>query len=66
MNKKNPYIINQELSKVPTFIDPITKINVSKSSFLHEELKKLLSDTYDKLSQEEDNLNKTFEKIFSV
>ena len=65
MNKNNPYIINQELTKVPTFIDPITKVNVSKSSFLHEELKQLFSDTYDKLVQGEDNLNKTFEEIFS-
>ena len=64
MNKNNPYIINQELSKVPLFIDPITKVNVSKSSFLHEELKKLFSDTYDKLVQGEDNLSKTFEDIF--
>ena len=64
MNKNNPYIINQELSKVPIFIDPITKVNVSKSSFLHEELKKLFSDTYDKLVQGEDNLNKAFEDIF--
>ena len=64
MNKNNPYIINQELSKVPIFIDPITKVNVSKSSFLHEKLKKLFSDTYDKLVQGEDNLNKTFEDIF--
>ena len=64
MNKNNPYIINQELSKVPIFIDPITKVNVSKSSFLHEELKKLFSDTYDKLVQGENNLNKAFEDIF--
>ena len=64
MNKNNPYIINQELSKVPLFIDPITKVNVSKSSFLHEELKKLFSDTYDQLVQGEDNLSKTFEDIF--
>ena len=64
MNKNNPYIITQEFSKVPIFIDPITKANVSKSSFLHEEIKKLFSDTYDKLVQGEDNLNKTFEEIF--
>ena len=64
MNKNNPYIINQELSKVPIFIDPISKVNVSKSSFLHGQLKKLFSDTYDKLVQGEDNLNKTFEDIF--
>ena len=64
MNKNNPYIINQEFSKVPIFIDPISKVNVSKSSFLHEELKKLLSDTYDKLVTGEENLNKTFEDIF--
>ena len=64
MNKNNPYIINQELSKVPIFIDPISKVNVSKSSFLHEQLKKLFSDTYDKLVQGEEDLNKTFENIF--
>jgi DNA polymerase sigma len=63
-SKNEPYIITQEFSKVPIFIDPITKINVSKSSFLHQELKKLFSDTYDKLVQGEDNLNKTFEDIF--
>ena len=63
-SKTEPYIITQEFSKVPIFIDPITKINVSKSSFLHQELKKLFSDTYDKLVQGEDNLNKTFEDIF--
>ena len=64
MNKNNPYIITQEFSKVPIFIDPITKINVSKSSFMHQELKKLFSDTYDKLVQGENNLNKVFEEIF--
>ena len=64
MNKNNPYIITQEFSKVPIFIDPITKVNVSKSSFLHEEIKKLFSETYDKLVQGEENLNKTFEEIF--
>ena len=64
MNTNNPYIINQEFSKVPIFIDPITKINVSKSSFLHQELKQLFSDTYDKLVQGENNLNKVFEDIF--
>ena len=65
MDKHNPYIITQEFSNVPLFVDPITKINVSKSSFLHQELKKLFSNTYDKLVQGEDNLNKTFEDIFS-
>ena len=65
MNKNDPYIIKQEYSSVPVFIDPISKINVSKSSYLHKELKKLFSDTYDKLVQGEDNLNKTFEDIFS-
>ena len=64
MNKNNPYIINQEFSKVPIFIDPITKVNVSKSSFLHQELKKLFSDTYDKLVHGENNLNKVFDDIF--
>ena len=65
MNKNDPYIIKQEYSSVPVFIDPISKINVSKSSYLHQELKKLFSDTYDKLVNGEDNLNKTFEDIFS-
>ena len=65
MNKNEPYIIKQEYSSVPVFIDPISKINVSKSSYLHENLKKLFSDTYDKLVQGEDNLNRTFEDIFS-
>ena len=65
MNKNDPYIINQEYSSVPIFIDPISKINVSKSSYLHEKIKKLFSDTYDRLVQGEDNLNKTFEDIFS-
>ena len=64
LNKNNPYIITQEFSKVPIFIDPISKMNVSKSSFLHEEIKKLFSETYDKLVQGEENLNKTFEEIF--
>ena len=64
-NKNDPYIIKQEYSSVPVFIDPISKINVSKSSYLHENLKKLFSDTYDKLAQGEDNLNKLFEDIFS-
>ena len=64
-NKNDPYIIKQEYSSVPVFIDPISKINVSKSSYLHENLKKLFSDTYDKLVQGEDNLNKLFEDIFS-
>jgi hypothetical protein len=64
MNKNNPFIITEEFSKVPIFIDPISKANVSKSSFLHEDIKKLFSDTYDKLVQGEDNLNKTFEEIF--
>ena len=63
-DKNNPYIITQEFANVPIFVDPITKINVSKSSFLHQQLKKLFSDTYDKLVQGEDNLNKTFEDIF--
>ena len=63
MNKSNPFIITQ-FSNVPVFIDPISKTNVSKSSFLHEKLKKLFSDTYDKLAQSEKNLNKTFEEIF--
>ena len=65
MNKNNPYIIMQDFSNVPVFIDPITKLNVSKSSYMHEELKKLFNDTYDRLVQGEDNLNKTFEDIFS-
>ena len=65
MDKNNPYIITQEFANVPIFIDPITKINVSKSSYMHEELKKLFNDTYDRLVQGEDNLNKTFEDIFS-
>ena len=64
MNKNNPFIITEEFSKVPIFIDPISKANVSKSSFLHEDIKKLFSDTYDKLVQGEDNLNKAFEEIF--
>ena len=63
-DKNNPYIITQEFANVPIFVDPITKINVSKSSFLHQQLKKLFSDTYDKLVQGEDNLNKAFEDIF--
>ena len=63
-NKNNPYIIRQEFSNVPIFIDPITKINVSKSSFLHEALKKLFYDTYNKLAQDEGNLKKTFEEVF--
>ena len=49
---------------MPVFVDPITKTNVSKSSYQHQQLKKLFSDTYDKLVQGEDNLNKTFEDIF--
>ena len=64
MDKHNPYIITQEFANVPVFVDPITKTNVSKSSYLHQQLKKLFSDTYDKLVQGEDNLNKTFEDIF--
>ena len=64
MDKNNPYIITQEFANVPIFVDPVSKINVSKSSFLHPQLKKLFSDTYDKLVQGEDNLNKTFEDIF--
>ena len=64
MNKNNLYIITQEFSKVPIFIEPITEVNVSKSSFLHQELKKLFSDTYDKLVQRENNVNKVFEDIF--
>ena len=63
-DKSDPYIITQEFANVPIFVDPITKTNVSKSSFLHQQLKKLFSDTYDKLVQGEDNLNKTFEDIF--
>ena len=63
-DKNNPYIITQEFAKVPVFVDPITKINVSKSSFLHQQLKQLFCDTYDKLVQGENNLNKTFEDIF--
>ena len=63
-DKNDPYIITQEFANVPVFVDPITKTNVSKSSFLHQQLKKLFSDTYDKLVQGEDNLNKTFEDIF--
>ena len=64
MDKHNPYIITQEFANVPVFVDPITKTNVSKSSYLHQQLKKLFSDTYDRLVQGEDNLNKTFEDIF--
>ena len=63
-NYTNPYIITQEFANVPVFVDPITKTNVSKSSYLHQQLKKLFSDTYDRLVQGEDNLNKTFEDIF--
>ena len=62
--KNDPYIITQEFSNVPIFIDPVTKINVSKSSFQHKQLQILFSDTYDKLIHGEDNLNKTFEDIF--
>jgi len=65
MNKSDPYIINEMFSNVPIFIDPISKINVSKSSYLHEKIKMLFSNTYDKLIQGEDNLYKTFEEIFS-
>ena len=63
-DKNDPYIITQEFANVPVFVDPITKTNVSKSSYQHQQLKKLFSDTYDKLVQGEDNLNKTFEDIF--
>ena len=58
---------NEELEKEkpgPGAYDPITKVNVSKSSFLHQELKKLFSDTYDKLVHGENNLNKVFDDIF--
>ena len=65
MNKNDPYIVNEMFSKVPIFIDPISKINVSKSSYHHEKIKMLFSNTYDKLIQGEDNLYKTFEEIFS-
>ena len=65
MNKSEPYIVNEIFSNVPIFIDPISKINVSKSSYLHEKIKMLFSNTYDKLIQGEDNLIKTFEDIFS-
>jgi DNA polymerase sigma len=63
-DKNNPYIIIQEFGDVPVFVDPITKKNVSKSSHKHNLLKQLFSDTYDKLVQGENNLNKTFEDIF--
>ena len=65
MNKSEPYIVNELISNVPNFIDPISKINVSKSSYLHEKIKILFSNTYDKLIQGEDNLSKTFDEIFS-
>ena len=59
------HLVNEMFSKVPIFIDPISKINVSKSSYHHEKIKMLFSNTYDKLIQGEDNLYKTFEEIFS-
>ena len=33
-DKNDPYIITQEFANVPVFVDPITKTNVSKSSYL--------------------------------
>ena len=36
MDGHNPYIITQEFANVPVFVDPITKKNVSKSSYLHQ------------------------------
>ena len=65
MNKNEPYIITQEFSNVPVFIDPVTRINVAKSSYEHQKIKKLFCDTYDALVRGENNMSKTFEDIFS-
>jgi hypothetical protein len=46
LNKNNPYIINQEFSKVPIFIDPISNINIAKSSFRFDLLQEKFYEIY--------------------
>ena len=64
INQNNPYIITQEFSKVPVFIDPISNINISKSSYQFDKIKDLFFNTYTMLVQNENDIEGIFEKQF--
>ncbi len=64
INKNNPYIITQEYSKIPIFLDPITNINISKSSYQFDKVKDLFYNTYTMLVQNENDIEGIFEKQF--
>ena len=64
ITNNNPYIITHELSKVPIFIDPISNINISKSSYQFDKIKELFFNTYTMLVQNENDIESIFEKQF--
>ena len=64
ITNNNPYIITHELSKVPIFIDPISNINISKSSYQFDKIKELFLNTYTMLVQNENDIESIFEKQF--
>ncbi len=64
ITNNNPYIITHELSKVPIFIDPISSINISKSSYQFDKIKELFFNTYTMLVQNENDIESIFEKQF--
>ena len=52
------------MSKVPIFIDPISSINISKSSYQFDKIKELFFNTYTMLVQNENDIESIFEKQF--
>jgi DNA polymerase sigma len=64
ITKNNPYVITQEYSKIPIFLDPITNINISKSSYQFDKVKDLFYNTYTMLVQNENDIEGVFEKQF--
>ena len=64
ITKNNPYVITQEYSKIPIFLDPISNINISKSSYQFDKVKDLFYNTYTLLVQNENDYEEVFEKQF--
>ena len=64
ITKNNPYVITQEYSKIPIFLDPISNINISKSSYQFDKVKDLFYNTYTMLVQNENDIEGVFEKQF--
>ena len=64
ITKNNPYVITQEFSKIPIFLDPISNINISKSSYQFDKVKDLFYNTYTMLVQNENDIEGVFEKQF--